>query len=132
MFFNRDISWIQFNKRVLHQALDKRVPLLERVKFLQIFTTNLDEFFQKRVGVLKRQVELGIQSSGMKQPDPKELLAEIRQQLLPLLSQQNECWSKDLLPELSREGIQLLEWNELNESDRIFSGVFLIKICFRS
>ncbi|HVK60080.1 MAG TPA: hypothetical protein VM432_00970, partial [Bdellovibrionales bacterium] len=60
-FLNRDLEWIEFNARVLNEALDSRTPLLERVKFLGIFTSNFDEFFMKRVGNLKRQVEVGVQ-----------------------------------------------------------------------
>src|SRR3982750_4847372 len=59
-FLNRDTSWLEFNRRVLHEALDDRTPLLERVRFLGIFTSNLDEYFMKRLGGLRRQIEAGV------------------------------------------------------------------------
>src|SRR5688572_23556768 len=117
-FLNRDLSWIEFNRRVLHEALDDRTPLLERVRFLQIFTSNLDEYFMKRVGGLKRQVAGG----GVAQtPDgltPAQSLAAIRGALLPMLRQQAECYTKTLCPGLAAEGIQLLGWSDLTDAEK--------------
>jgi polyphosphate kinase len=94
--------------------MDERTPLLERVRFMQIFTTNLDEFFMKRVGYLKRQLSLGlddVDSSGM---TATETLVEIRKLVLSLLQQQTQCWNTRVSPLLEREGIHLLHWTDLN------------------
>src|SRR5689334_16480984 len=87
-FFNRDLSWLQFNRRVLHESLDPRTPLLERVGFLAIFSSNLDEFFQKRVGGLKQQVDAGITTRGFDGLTPREQLSSIRGQVLEMIKLQ--------------------------------------------
>ncbi len=120
MVFNRDKSWLQFNDRVLEQAIDKRIPLLERIKFLQIFTTNLDEFFMKRVGALKRQLSFGLSTSDSDGIEINQLLTEIRKIILYQLKKQADCWKKDLVPQLRREGIFLLDWNELRLKEMEF------------
>jgi len=117
-YLNRDISWLQFNARVLHEAIDPRTPLLERVKFLQIFTTNLDEFFMKRVGGLKHQKAAGILKGAHQQPGPAELIQEIRKAILPLLEQRSNCWTDALIPLLKKEGIELLEWTDLSLNEQ--------------
>src|SRR6185295_5977002 len=91
-FLNRDLSWLEFNRRVLHEALDPRTPLLERLRFLGIFTTNLDEFFMKRVGALKRQIEEGTVTQTHDRLTPAQNLAAIRQAVLPMLLQQSEAF----------------------------------------
>jgi polyphosphate kinase len=118
MFFNRDLSWLEFNARVLHEAADRRNPLLERVKFLQIFTSNLDEFFMKRVGGLKRQIALGLGATKNQPIEPTELLLKIRNRLQPRLKQQATCWSEDIFPALQKEGILLLGWSDLNRREK--------------
>ncbi len=119
-FFNRELSWIEFNTRVLHEALDERTPLLERVRFLGIFTSNLDEFFMKRVAGLKRQVAVGVQRrvGGF---TPQQQLAAIRDRVLPLLRRQADCYHKVILPLLEKQGVELLKWSDLTESERNFS-----------
>jgi polyphosphate kinase len=112
-FNNRYLSWLAFNSRVLDEAIDSRTPLLERVRFMQIFTTNLDEFFMKRVGFLKRQQALGLEdvdSSGM---TTQETLSEVRKLVLDMLQRQGECWNSVLSRQLEREGILILHWSDL-------------------
>ncbi len=118
-FLNRDLSWLAFNARVLHEALDPRTPLLERVRFLGIFTTNLDEYFMKRAGSLKRQIAAG---SIAPTPDglaPAQALAAIRNAVRPMLHQQARCYTEVLCPELTHNGIFLLTWEELTHAERV-------------
>ena len=104
---DRDLSWIAFNQRVLAEALDGRTPLLERAKFLAIFASNLDEFFMKRVAVLRENSTA----------EQRELIGRIRQRLLPLLDQQAQCLL-ELISELAAHGIHLCRWTELSEAQR--------------
>ncbi len=118
LYINRELSWLQFNWRVLEEALDESHPLLERVKFLAIFTGNLDEFFMIRVSGLRRQlaaVTLETPPDGM---TPAEQLAEIRRQLLPELALQSECWRTDVLPKLRQAGVHVLSHDQLKGKQR--------------
>jgi len=103
VWIDRDLSWLDFNYRVLAEALDERTPLLEKAKFLAIFTSNLDEFFMKRVAVLRE----GNGSS------PVGTLSGLRNKLLPMLSQQAECFRNTVVPGLGGHGIFLRRWDEL-------------------
>src|SRR5438034_8237270 len=106
LLFNRELSWLEFNRRVLEEALDARVPLLERLKFLAIFASNLDEFFMVRVGGLQQKVQAGIGvGSGADRMPPKEQLERISQVARQLLADAYQCMSKELLPALAKEGI---------------------------
>jgi len=121
LFFNRELSWLEFNRRVLHQALDQNTPLLERVQFLNIFTSNLDEFYQKRVGGLKRQIAAGIASKSIDGLTPREQIAAIRKTVIPMLDQQAVCFKNNILPALKKENVHLLAWNQLTDDDRKFT-----------
>ena len=103
VWIDRDLSWLDFNQRVLAEALDERTPLLERVKFLAIFSSNLDEFFMKRVSVLR-------QKEGEQQ---RTLLRQLREKLLPMLTKQADCYRKTLVPCLAKHGVLLRRWDEL-------------------
>ena len=91
-YINRELSWLEFNRRVLEEALDDTKPLLERVKFLAIFSSNLDEFFMIRVSGLKRQLEAGTLTAPPDGMTPGQQLAEIRERLRPLLDRRSACW----------------------------------------
>jgi len=118
LYLNRELSWLRFNDRVLEEALDESHPLLERLKFLSIFSSNLDEFFMIRVSGLRRQMEA---SAHKTPPDgllPSEQIAMIRQQLHPKLEEQYDCWKNDFLPKLEEQGIKILHYNRLKRKQR--------------
>lgn len=118
LYINRELSWLQFNLRVLEEAEDHRHPLLERVKFLSIFATNLDEFFMIRVSGLRCQL-LGVTTETP--PDgmtASEQITAIRQELTVQLARHQACWSQDVLPKLSEAGIHLLHYRDLSEAER--------------
>ncbi len=117
-FINRELSWLEFNRRVLEEAIAESTPLLERIKFLGIFTSNLDEFFMKRVGAFKRQIAAGlihISSDGL---TPLEQLASIRRKLLPMLDDQAKCFFERIIPELKKTGVFILNWEQLTEKQK--------------
>lgn len=117
-FINRDLSWLEFNRRVLAQATDPRTPLLTRVKFLAIFSSNLDEFFMKRVGFIKRQIETGITSATPDGFTPRPLLYAVRSVVQDLFSEQAKCYHDDVLPALAEHGIHILRYAELSGAER--------------
>jgi polyphosphate kinase len=114
---DRDLSWLEFNWRVLHEALDARTPLLERVEFLAIFSSNLDEFFMKRIGALKRRIAIvGESASGAE--TPRQRLSRLREVILGMLEAQADVYTSTLRPELARHGIHLVDWVGLTERQR--------------
>ena len=115
-FINRELSWLDFNARVLEEAQDPRNPLLERVKFLAIVANNLDEFFEVRVAGLLQLRQGGSLLSGPDQLTPEDLLERIAEKAHRQVEDQYECWNEDLLPALSAENIHLLEEQALNET----------------
>ncbi len=115
LYVNRELSWIDFNQRVLDEALDPAVhPLLERVKFISIFSSNLDEYFMIRVAGMEDQYEAGIQDRTIDGQTPFEQLEKIRAMVLRQFRERNECFYHDLVPELQREGIEFLRVAELS------------------
>src|SRR5262245_60696155 len=119
LYINRELSWLEFNRRVLDEALDARVPLLERLKFLAIVASNLDEFFMVRVGGLQQKVQAGIiVGSGADRMPPKEQLERISQVVRGLLTDAYQCLLNELLPALAKEGIVVLGLKDLTEEHR--------------
>ena len=117
-FFNRELSWIEFNRRVLEEALDESHPLLERLKFLAIFSTNLDEFFMIRVAGLKEDVD---EEPMERSPDgmtAAEQLSEISRRLRPVLAQQMRCLREDVLPKLEAHGVAIVPHAQLTSAER--------------
>jgi len=112
-FNNYEISWLQFNSRVLHEAWNDKNPLLERVRFIGIVCSNLDEFFQKRVGGLKRQLEAGIQKLSVDGLTPKQQLKDIRHEVKEMINSYRECFLSVLVPELEQHNIHFKKYNEL-------------------
>ncbi|MCH9646675.1 MAG: polyphosphate kinase 1 [Deltaproteobacteria bacterium] len=117
-FLNRELSWLEFNRRVLEEALDPKNRLLERVKFLAIFGSNLDEFFMIRVSGLRRQFSAGVLTAPPDGMSPGEQLTAIRSRLIPMLQQSTECWHQDLRPKLATEGIQILSYDDLRSNQK--------------
>ncbi len=116
--FNRDLSWLEFNRRVLHQSTDVRTPLLERVRFLAIFSSNLDEFVMKRLGALKRRITQGILSPDQDGLAAGVLLSAMRSTTRELQSKQAEIYEKEVKPALRKQGIDIVEYLDLSEAER--------------
>lgn len=119
-YFNREISWLEFNKRVLSEATDPRTPLLERLKFLAIFSSNLDEFFMVRVAALKQQVAADVRKLPPDGRTPSEQLELISQRLPSIVVEQHQHFEKVLRPQLAREGVYLLDYMDLNQEQRVY------------
>ena len=117
-YLNRELSWLEFNARVLEEALDERVPLLERLKFLAIFSTNLDEFYMVRVAGLRRKVAAGAAQYAPETLAPAEQLEAIRARVQELLTRRRQVLKGELLPGLSRHDIHLLKMDALDEAER--------------
>ena len=119
LYINRELSWLEFNRRVLEEAQDPSVPLLERLKFIAIFSSNLDEFFMVRVGGIQKKVYSGIaQGSGADRMAPREQLARIHHLVQEMTAQQYRCLYEEILPALHSAGIRLLGENEFTDADR--------------
>lgn len=119
-YFSRELSWLEFNNRVLHEACDPRSPLLERLKFLAIFSSNLDEFFMVRVAALQEQVAAKVSKLSADGRTPSEQLEAISQRLRPLVVQQHRHFEQVLRPALAREGIYILDYIDLTQEQRIY------------
>ena len=118
LYFNRELSWIEFNWRVFNEARNPSAPLLERVKFLAIFAANLDEFFMIRVSGIKQQITAGVQKESPDGRTPTEQLAAVRRAVLPVIEQERDLLLNDLLPNLRAQGIHLYTFRELNKRQR--------------
>ncbi len=113
-WLDRDLSWLEFNRRVLHEALDGRNRLLERVKFLAIFSANLDEFFMKRMGLIRPMTD----DTSLAAEERRELLARKREMITSMLAEQAACYSEVIRPELAEHGIHLVGWADLTDAQR--------------
>jgi polyphosphate kinase len=120
-FVNRELSWLEFNRRVLDEARDPGVPLLERVKFLAIFSSNLDEFFMVRTAALKRHIHAGNETAAG--PDGltrAETMAAVAAHVHALVEEQHRCFLEDIVPLLAEEGILLLRAKDISDEQRRF------------
>lgn len=119
-YFNRELSWLEFNRRVLWEAQDDRTPLLERLKFLAIFSSNLDEFFMVRVAGLKQQVEADLSTLTPDGRTPSDQLRDIHAILDPMVQEQHHCFESILVPKLKTEGIYILNYEELDDKQKTY------------
>jgi polyphosphate kinase len=114
---DRELSWLAFNERVLELAEDPSNPLLERCRYLAIFSSNLDDFFMIRVASVKRKLENGVTKKNTAGYSPQELIAEISQKTQELIARQTKCFHNDLLPKLKENGIELTNWENLTQDE---------------
>lgn len=119
-YFNRETSWLEFNNRVLHEAFDPRTPLLERLKFLAIFSSNLDEYFMVRVAALKEQIAADVRKLSPDGKTPQQQLTLLTQRLHPLIGKQHRHFEEALRPQLTGHGIYLLDYIDLNQEQRAY------------
>lgn len=123
-YLNRELSWLEFNRRVLQEALDSRTPLIERLKFLAIFSSNLDEFFMVRVAALKRQIEAGVNSRTPDGLTPQEQLLAIQDCLTPMVLEQHRHFDQVLRPELEANQVCLVDYGTLDEQSKYYLADF--------
>ncbi len=126
-FLNYELSWLQFNRRVLAEAENEKVPLLERVKFIGIVCSNLDEFFQKRIGGLKRQLHAGVKELTVDGRTPKEQLQEIRNEVKKMIVDYRNCYFKKLIPALEKNNIKIKKIATLTENESDFVDTYFKK-----
>ncbi len=123
-YINRELGWVAFNERVLEEALDTHQPLLERVKFLCIFSSNLDEFFEIRVGGIKQQIENNTSDTGPDGMGASVIFREIQKKVHELVATQYRVWNDDIKPALEKHGIDILNADELTASDKVWGKKF--------
>jgi polyphosphate kinase len=117
---DRELSWLAFNERVLELAEDTSNPLLERCRFLAIFSSNLDDFFMIRVASVKRKLESGVTKKNTAGFTPLELMAEISKKTQELIARQTKCFQTDILPKLAQNGIEITDWESLTDDEKSY------------
>jgi polyphosphate kinase len=129
--FNRDLSQLEFYKRVLEEATDESVPLLERLKFLAVFTSNLDEFFMVRVSGLKEMLDIKDLQPMPGELEPAVQLKMIRERVLPMVAHQVNCLRNSVLPGLAKQGIEILGYDSLSDREKKILNSYFMKNIFR-
>jgi polyphosphate kinase len=129
--FNRDLSQLEFFKRVLEEATDESAPLLERLKFLAVFTSNLDEFFMVRVSGLKEMLDIKDLQPMPGELMPADQLKVIRERVLPMVAEQVKCLQNSVLPELAKQGVEILEYDSLSAREKKLLNQYFMKNVFR-
>lgn len=129
-YFNRELSWLEFNNRVLHEAMDSRTPLLERLKFLAIFSSNLDEFFMVRVSALRELKEAQVNQLSPDGRTPQEQLDAVFSFLRPMVKEQHRHFEQELRPQLTKHGVHLLNYTDLSQEQRFYLQHYFEKRVF--
>jgi polyphosphate kinase len=119
-FINRELSWLEFNQRVLDQALDSKTPLLERLKFLCIASSNLDEFFEVRVAGIKQQIESDVVERSIDGLTASENFRAIQRRVRRMVDQLYRAWREELKPNLEKNAFRFFEMEELSSADRLW------------
>ncbi|MGH7713872.1 MAG: RNA degradosome polyphosphate kinase, partial [Gemmatimonadaceae bacterium] len=130
LYLNRELSWLEFNARVLNEGEDARTPLLERLKFLSIFSTNLDEFYMVRVAGLRRQVAAGVLATSADGMTPQAQLDAIEVGVRELVARQQRCLHGEVLPALAERGVKLVRYHDLPAEDRVGIDAFFEREVF--
>ena len=130
LFINRELSLLEFQRRVLDEAQDENNPLLERVKFLSIFGSNMDEFFMVRVSGIRKQVEARITEVSPDGLTPREQLAAIRKLATELYHEAQQCLSRKLLPKLDKAGIHVLNYVRLSKSQKEKADAYFKEVVY--
>src|SRR5947209_4071338 len=130
LLFNRELSLLEFFRRVLEEAQDETQPLLERLKFLSIFSSNVDEFFMIRVSALKEQLTGEVTELSPDGMTPTEQLRACRQRLLPMIAAQMRCLQAEVLPQLKTHGIVVAAYDSLSEAERHALDAYFMKRVF--
>ncbi len=139
-FINRDLSWVEFNRRVLEEALNPDLPLLEKIKFISIFHSNLDEFYMIRISGLKEQVAANVLEPTIDGLTPLEQLRKTEQKVKPMLDQAMELWKNHIVPKLYENSVEITEYSQVSENEKeVLTNYFKKEIfpdsntaCFRS
>jgi polyphosphate kinase len=129
-YFNRELSWLAFNWRVLNEALDPALPLLERLKFICITAANLDEFFMIRVAGLKQQIELGVTDLPSDGNTAEETLRAVHEDVCRMNKAMSDCFLKEILPGLEKEGVYLHRYEDLDDESRRWCEMYFIDHVF--
>lgn len=129
-YVNREVSWLGFNERVLHEALDPRTPLLERLKFLAIYSSNLDEFFMVRISGVMEQAEAGVHPATPDQTSPTKQLEIMRSHLLEKVRLQHQTFERELRPMLTEHGVYLQNYRDLSEEQQFYLRDYFEKRIF--
>ncbi|MEB3291023.1 MAG: polyphosphate kinase 1 [Leptolyngbya sp.] len=117
-YVSRELSWIEFNRRVLHEAMDDRTPLLEAIRFLTIFSDNLDEYFMVRVAAIKQAIAAEVGTKSLDGHTPSQQLQLLHRTLRPMVLQQHRFFNGHLRPRMADNGIYLLDYRQLNQAQR--------------
>jgi polyphosphate kinase len=130
LYINRELSWLDFNERVLQLAEDEELPLLERVKFCAIYTTNLDEYYMVRVAGLHDQIEAGVENPSQDGSTPSQTIARIRERVLELSGRLSACFEQRLRPALAGHGIRVVGFEQLDERQRVHMARHFQRVIF--